>query len=162
MVGFEPTFATYLYRYGRYKRPLVHQHLVAGEGFEPPTSRLWALRATTALSHDILFVITSATSWKPPLTRCLKESDCGLILLSYGNIVVTEGLEPPTGGDPIRLMRPTLHLYHNLVAGTGFEPASPPWPQNRWARKSINCFSVNYCSKFKKNCFWVPNRGRIF
>ena len=68
----------------------------------------------------IYYITTSATSWKPPLTRCLKESVCGLILLSYGNIVVTEGLEPPTGGDPIRLMRPTLHLRHN-ICGEGME-----------------------------------------
>ena len=34
--------------------------------------------------------------------------------------VVTEGLEPPTGGDPIRLMRPTLHLRHN-ICGMGME-----------------------------------------
>ena len=38
-------------------------------------------------------------------------------------LVVIKGLEPLTGSYPIRLMRPTLHLYHNLVAGTGFEPA---------------------------------------
>ena len=33
---------------------------------------------------------------------------------------MTEGLEPPTGGDPIRLMRPTLHLRHN-ICGEGME-----------------------------------------
>ena len=37
-------------------------------------------------------------------------------------LVVIKGLEPLTGSDPIRFMRPTLHLYHNLVAGSGFEP----------------------------------------
>ena len=34
--------------------------------------------------------------------------------------VVTEGLEPPTGSYPIRLMRPTLHLRHN-ICGMGME-----------------------------------------
>jgi hypothetical protein len=63
--------------------------LVAGEGLEPPSSAYETeLETTSSLTRYISYITTSATSWKPPLTRCLKESVCGLILLSYGNIVV--------------------------------------------------------------------------
>ena len=101
------------------------------------------------LPRNISYITTSATSWKPPLTRCLKESDCGLILLSYGNIVVTEGLEPPTGGDPIRLMRPTLHLRHNICGEgmesnhrhKGFQPFALPTelPHHIWGWEPLCC-----------------------
>ena len=73
-------------------------NLVAGEGLEPPSSAYETeLETTSSLTCDIfLFVITSATSWKPPLTRCLKESDSGLILLSYDNEMAA-----PTGFEPV-------------------------------------------------------------
>ena len=39
------------------------------------------------------------------------------------HVVVIEGLEPSAGGDPIRFMRPTLHLHHNIfVPRVGLEP----------------------------------------
>ena len=44
------------YGYNQLPNTDIHTYLVAGVGFEPTTSRLWALRATSALPRCMKFV----------------------------------------------------------------------------------------------------------
>lgn len=63
-------------------------------------------------------VLVAGEGLEPPSSAYETELETTSSLTRY--VVVIKGLEPLTGGDPIRLMRPTLHLHHN-VCGMGME-----------------------------------------
>ena len=72
--------------------------LVAGDGIEPPTSRLWAWRATSALPHNIDSTVSPIYHLSHRFCYCWRESvlNTSAFVLNYWFLVEVIGFEPMT------------------------------------------------------------------
>ena len=91
-VGFEPTFSTYRYRYGRYKRPLVRQHFSCGWGTRTPVFGLWD-RAGNHLQSNPLYIYNIPNNepikYKPIITNpTLKLWTIDSIKISFKSFIL--------------------------------------------------------------------------
>ena len=127
-VGFEPTFSTYRYRYGRYKRPLVRQHFSCGSRTRTCDLSLWDW-ADNHLPHPAMFCCdwrTRTSDGGRPYSAHETDVAPASQYLWYGN-----GIEPSAQGVSILCSTywattPYLRLRTSVLSVL-FYPQSNDW-----------------------------------